>query len=268
MNKIAEIIKAVSVRVPGVVPYLRGEAGRVYCETKSAQRDPREPGIERKQKAERKMKAALMRRFTRQQNELIKWLNDNYAKGISADGFYSGNDPTEDAEFLRLYFETTKDGAKLAEEVLLFDIDDGLINSYALRYARDYVTEWLQGLDNTSSQTVRDAISYFIYTPGATIGDVTRMLENGGFSDARALRIAITEITRAYSQGNLIFGNELARQYPGFKIEKQFFTNVDDRVCLICAPWDGKTANLNSGKIPDPPLHVNCRCWTSVTVKA
>ena len=40
----------------------------------------------------------------------------------------------------------------------------------------------------------------------------------------------------------------------------KFVTAHDDRVCEICRPLNGRTWDVNSSKIKQPPVHPNCRC--------
>lgn len=42
-------------------------------------------------------------------------------------------------------------------------------------------------------------------------------------------------------------------------------TAEDELVCELCAPYDGKEVDINDsfGDVEDPPLHVNCRCFTN-----
>jgi SPP1 gp7 family putative phage head morphogenesis protein len=76
--------------------------------------------------------------------------------------------------------------------------------------------------------------------------------------------IAVTEITRAYAEGQRLAGEALRQEWPDARVTKTWFTNNDDRVCEICAPLDGKTVALDDEfgmDIQQPPAHVRCRCW-------
>jgi hypothetical protein len=116
---------------------------------------------------------------------------------------------------------------------------------------------------------VREALRFFAETPGATIGNIMDMLSDD-FGEDRAGRIAITEITRMYAEGNQLAGEDLRDQWPGEEVLKRWFTNNDDRVCPICAPLNNTEIGIDESWIVDgveyenPPAHPNCRCWTSV----
>lgn len=220
---------------------------------------------------ERKLKRLILARFERQKAALLADLERNGYKAITAPGAYIPDDPAEVAALIELIFDGVQDGAKLFEEQTGVSISDILTNQRALDYAKKYVTEWLAGLDATTQDAIRKAIAAFIETPGFTLADASRVLESYFGSD-RAFRIAVTEITRAYAQGNQIAGEILQAEYPGMIVYKRWFTNRDDRVCPICGQLDGDKTGINgtweaNGKEYDnPPAHPNCRCWTGVTI--
>jgi SPP1 gp7 family putative phage head morphogenesis protein len=230
-------------------------------------RDRREPLLDRKEADENKMRLAIMRRFRRQLAGIEADIQRT--KTIVTNGVFVPDDGEEVTELVRLMYNSILAGVAYNETEIGFALADGSVNRPALEYSQRYVTQWLKDLDEVSSRAVRDALSLFISQPGSSLGDVMNILRSGGFSEQRAQRIAVTEITRVYAEANQIYAQALAAQYPEFKVQKRFFTNVDDRVCPVCAPLDGKVADYNDEfEIPNPPLHVNCRCWTAITVKA
>jgi hypothetical protein len=103
-----------------------------------------------------------------------------------------------------------------------------------------------------------------------TIGDVMERLP---FGEERALRVAVTETTRAYAEGEKLAGQQLKEEHPGVQVIKTWYTNADDLVCDICGPLDGAEALLDedfisAGEAIDaPPAHVNCRCWMSTSTR-
>lgn len=268
MEHLNNIILQITKAYPSVIPYLRGRAGRVYCEHKQKERDPKEPGLDTKNKLERRLKLVLAARMARQYESVQASLQNNFGKAILASGIYVPDDPAELDTLIKIFYDGILSGVLLAEESVGFALADGSVNQAALRYAKEYVTKWLSELDATSQNAVRDALETFVSKPGATIGDAVAVLQPV-FGTDRAWRIATTETTRIYAEANQIFARELASQYPEFQVVKRYYTNNDDRVCPICGPLDGKEAEYNDQfEIPDPPLHPNCRCWTSITVKA
>lgn len=242
-------------------------------------RDPREPGLERKTKGERRMQSLAMRMFKSQQLRIERWAGMMFQpvrliepyKADTAPNADEQIDATEDewrAEWYRQYLDNILEGIRLWAKMAAFDLDYSKINIEASRAAQKMSLHLIRDVNATTKQTIREAIREFVETPGMTLGDVMKLLP---FDADRAERIAITEITRAYAQANVVTGMELQRMYPGVKVVKYWFTNQDDLVCDVCGPLDtGKpvkfTDPFNEGLgIYDPPAHPNCRCWTQVT---
>jgi len=266
---ITEIILATTKHIPAVIPHLRGRAGLVYCEHKSLQRDANEPLRAEKEKDEERVRRVIMRRFRRQMEKIANDIHINHNKTIMAGGVFVDDDGSEAGELIKIVYNAILTGVAFNELNIGFALADGSVNEPALLFSQRYVTEWLKSLDETSEKAVRAALSTFISQPGATLGDVMKILEAAGFNETRAMRIAITEITRVYAEANQIYGFALKQLYPNYKVTKEWFTNVDDRVCPICKPLDGKRIDINESfkGIGNPPAHVNCSCWTAVTVK-
>jgi hypothetical protein len=137
--------------------------------------------------------------------------------------------------------------------------DPVLSNKVVEAWARDYTDTVLQALQTTTEERVGDILADWLATPGATIGDLTEKLAPM-FGRSRASRIAQTEITRAYGQGEAIaYEREgigrpvilpVEDTHPGCycwlvvkRAGNQNFivwqTNRDDRVCKqdLDMPW-------------------------------
>lgn len=140
--------------------------------------------------------------------------------------------------------------------------DPSIVNTDALRWAREYTFDLINGLNDTTRRQLNEAISAFVQTPGLTIGDVESLIEPT-FGAARAEMIAATETTRAYSMATNRLRDLLdAEDVPTVRV---WNTMNDELVCPICGPLEG--APETSGKWPTldgPPAHPNCRCSTSI----
>ena len=80
------------------------------------------------------------------------------------------------------------------------------------------------------------------------------------FGDARARRIAVTEVTRLFARGN-----QMAWEETGFVNMVKWNTAEDELVCPVCRPLDGTMIGI--GDIDAmPPAHVNCRCYITPIV--
>jgi hypothetical protein len=150
-------------------------------------------------------------------------------------------------------------------------MDWTLTNSRAVDWARKYAFDLIKDINKTTLEALQTAISTFVETPGFTIGDVVNMLP---YDESRALRIAVTETTRAYAQANKLAGQDLKKEWPDMRIIKTWFTNNDDLVCVKCAPLNGMEVEIDEPFVhpetgeeydapPDP--HPWCRCWDQVT---
>lgn len=140
-------------------------------------------------------------------------------------------------------------------------VDWALSNQAAARWAQNYTFELVQGITNTTQEDLQRKIGAFVTDQG-TIGQLRDSLEPT-FGEVRAQMIAVTETTRAYAEGN-----REAWAASGVVQEREWRTNNDEIVCVICMPMDGVTTGVNEsfqhptmGAI-DVPGHVNCRCWT------
>jgi hypothetical protein len=242
-------------------------------------RDSREPGRRRKAAAEAKLFRLARRYLSGQRARLGRHFRaflpgksrgagiepDAVIKGIPASVF---EDEILRARLTELFTALSVDGVSLFAESIPFDIDWALANTRAAAFARTYTTEWLRGLDDVTVGAIREGVAAFVEQPGTTLGDLMRRLP---FDEARAQRIAVTEVTRVYAGAAQVAGNELKREFPGVRVVKQWFTNNDDLVCPICAPLNGMIVSIDGGfttesgedalGIPYPPAHVNCRCW-------
>ena len=134
-------------------------------------------------------------------------------------------------------------------------VDWALINRAAIEWARTYTFELVRGVTAVTQQALQRAVAAY-FERGQTIGDLERALSSL-FSPVRAEMIAITEITRAASQGELALADELNKM--GITMITTWSTNRDELVCPLCAPLNGKARG--DGWNDPPPRHPRCRCW-------
>lgn len=237
---------------------------------KALRRDKREPDRKNKLRFEARLMAAVKRHWKRQAAKIEAQLQMQPRASKADPIWITTSDFWEDDEFASelviLLRNATMRGIDLFSRRVLVGIDYTGVNTRALRAARDNAYELIKRVDDTTREAVRQAVSAFVETPGMTIRDVMDMLP---FDERRAQTVATTEITRAYSNGDRMAGEELAEQFPDVRIIKTWFTNNDDVVCGICGPLDGKTVDFQDlfdegNDVAEPPAHVNCRCWMEV----
>lgn len=176
-------------------------------------------------------------------------------------------------------------------------IDWALVATHVLSWLDTYAFELIRDLDETSRTALRGAIQRWAEN-GLPLPDlVDELVTLGLFSRERAELIASTEVTRAYSQAQI-----LAWQQTGVVRAMRWNTANDERVCPICGPLGGLEFG-EDGTIPGtigqqladgvvtelgqpfmhpggegraerwaghgfeaPPAHPRCRCWVTAVV--
>jgi HK97 family phage portal protein len=138
-----------------------------------------------------------------------------------------------------------------------FGFDWTLSNTAARAWAERHVGTLIRQIDETTLKQVRQSVAAWVDN-GEPLSALRRELAVT-FGPQRAQRIAATEVTRAYAEGNL-----QAYRDSGVVSQIELRTAVDERVCPVCGPLDGKKTDANNpsfGGQGIPPFHVNCRCW-------
>ena len=98
---------------------------------------------------------------------------------------------------------------------------------------------------------------------------LVRVSNNWNFSPSAATRLHIKKKDSLLPIIPLVFPFllRMPKDDPR-KVEKYIFrTQLDRRVCEICAAWDGHEFEPNDNNIPKIPLHINCRCVMEVVYK-
>lgn len=242
------------------------EAARALVKRRQSSSDP---GEVEKREAEQRLAALLGRYFDRlakkaaarltkrpPARQKVSYVEDEFDADFFDDGDFL-------AALAALLLAARNRGALLLADVLGLELDLTAVNKEAVAAAREYAYDLVKDLTATARETLQTVISEFAATPGMTLGDVIDRLP---FSEQRAALIATTEITRAYATGQAAAGAALAEQYPDVRVVKEWFTNVDDRVCPVCGPLHGEEVDegeLFGGEFDGPPAHPGCRCWTA-----
>lgn len=248
---------------------IRRHAKRITAE-KAARFSGSEPNRDR---LDREFERILKDELSTQQGEILAALGDNpqnippsYWQTSSA-RLSSRVQPV----LQQVYIQRVMD---LGEQ-LTIGLDWDLVNQHAAQWASEYTFDLVGGITNTTTDILRNSIESF-YTNGLDRQALEDLIAPA-FGQSRASTIAVTEITRASSQGELEVRNDLAE----FDIEMQPYwaTNNDELVCPVCGPLNGKKAAGNDGSEPywvhpdspkrygPPPAHPNCRCWINLRIK-
>lgn len=249
----------------GMVLELRGIAIPVALK----RRDPREPRRRDKERAEDRVIEIVLRHWRKQRARLRKYLEEQYPGRKDLGDPLGDPDPADVAEVMLVFSDAARAGVDIFSRAVGERMDVTSPRSRAAVWASRHAGDLFDKIDGTTRDAVREAVSAFIQTEGMTLANVVDLLP---LDESRATSIAVTEITRAFAQGELIAGDEMRAEYPGVAVRKTWFTNADDRVCSICGPMDGQDVDLDGvfyggdgEKYTEPPTHPNCRCWIDVT---
>ena len=253
-------------------------------DTKALSRDRREPDRREKVTLEMRLRRILLRYFRDQRARLLQAVTaymperkaifdvENWLNMI-----FGPDDPARSrlqADVMRLVVVGTSAGADIFRRNSGIELDYSLINANAQAAVSEHVGNMLQDIDKATREILKEQVQRFVETPGMTIGDLREALP---FSPGRANTIAVTEVTRAYGEGERMAGERLAEEYPDVKVVKKWYTNEDDKVCPLCGPlgrggWvpiaDAFATDSRTGEmIMNPPRHPNCRCWIATRTK-
>lgn len=153
-------------------------------------------------------------------------------------------------------------GLALAADVGV-EFDPAMVQDEAASWARSYTFDLITGLTNTTRNVVQSAVASYAETPGMTRADLESLL-SPAFGEYRASMIAVTEVTRAYSQATNMYQSRI-RDNAGVEMERVWRTNNDELVCPVCGPLNGVPESEWANEFPDgPPAHVRCRCSTTL----
>lgn len=156
-------------------------------------------------------------------------------------------------------------------------VDWGLVNQDVQRWARAHAAETARGITETTRRFLQDAMADWIESgqPLDAFLDAVRPTL-GSF---RTQMIAVTEVTRAFAEGN-----RAAWRASGVVTELRWRTAQDERVCPVCGPLEGRTVGIDErfdaslrATHPDalegikpfeiPPAHARCRCYLQPVVR-
>ena len=198
--------------------------------------------------------------------------------GITTRNIAAGDTPTTDEVQKRLKAilqqRLADIAAQNAEEraaEIGIGFDPAAVDVAAEAWARDYSYSLIKGIDDTTRELVANAVTMFVNTPGMTNRDLKLQLESA-FGEVRAEMIAITEVTRAFSAGEMVYQNLLSD--AGIEVQREWLTSEDEKVCPICGFLDRKRVDPgemfideNGIEYDNPPAHPRCRCAVQTRIK-
>ncbi len=149
-----------------------------------------------------------------------------------------------------------RDGALEAaafNQGLGLSIDMNLVNQQVLDFTGTFATQWWDELEVATRNSLRSGVAAWQETGLGSRGlpDLTKALEPT-FGKARAKRIAVTEVTQIFDEGN-----RLAHNAAGIETE-EWQTVRDAAVEEICKPLDKQRFPTNAGPRPVKDTHIGC----------
>ena len=163
---------------------------------------------------------------------------------------------------IEIIFGGAKNGSRTLPQRASILVNWDLVNQDILGFLRRYRQTWDGIVDWTRDRTA-PVIDEWIRS-GEPLDVLEKKLEFY-YSPERARRIATTEVTKLYAEGN-----QAAWKESGVVGENRWMTAQDELVCPICEPLDGMAVPLGDNGftseaggmgITGPPAHINCRCW-------
>lgn len=133
--------------------------------------------------------------------------------------------------------EIMAEGIARGEAQIGVSLGDGVAATAASEWARSYTLDLVKGLNATTQTLTQNTISEYLRRDDMTLGDVVEALTSA-FGPVRAEAIAITEATRAASEGINSYRDEVGK--VGIKTVRVWNTMNDDLVSPICKPLNGK----------------------------
>lgn len=154
-------------------------------------------------------------------------------------------------------------GVALLPPALTVLVDWDWFNQEAVNWLEKYGIGTLKDIHGTTEANTVKIIGDWVKS-GKRL-DVLKSQLNPWFGEKRAERIAVTEVTRMYAEGNIT-----AWKAAGIVGKKRWQTAMDEKVCPICGPLHGMEVGVDENGFTTeafgmglygPPAHVNCRCW-------
>lgn len=213
------------------------------------------PELANRDEFERLLASRLARVNGQHRRELIELLGDPPDIGRIDAAFWT----RASAELQAVIAPILEDVAIAAAEQLIaglpIGVDWGLVNQQAADWAARYTFDLVRGLNDTTQRALSRAITRF-YEQKQTMEQLRESIARI-LSPARAEAIAITEVTRATTEGRRQSVEDLRRQ--GIEMIEVWLTRNDELVCPICGPLHEKPRG-EWGAVSGPPAHVRCRC--------
>jgi hypothetical protein len=216
---------------------------------------------------ERQFARRLTRVEREQLAELMRQLGDPPNLSAIPESYWMGMSNSLGAEIVPMLTDVYLQAAQALLDETPIGVEWDLIHTAGSTWARQYGSELVQGLTNTTREFLRQSIGRF-FTDQMTMRQLRDLLEQR-FGPVRAELIASTEVTRAAVQGEMGIVDAIGEQ--GIRMVAVWNTSNDEIVCVVCEPLNqapedepgSRTwTHPENGQIYEPPpAHPRCRCW-------
>jgi hypothetical protein len=152
------------------------------------------------------------------------------------------------------------DAAEQFMDTVNYAMDNDLLRASARAWANQASMNLVTQMNDTSRRQVLDSVDNF-FNESMSNKELRERLERV-FSPRRAELAAVTEVTRAASEGSERVAADLRSK--GVRLVAVWQTLVDERVCPICGPRHEQ--KQGDGWMFLPPAHPKCRCYVNYEV--
>lgn len=160
--------------------------------------------------------------------------------------------------FVRMAKRAARSGIRML--VVEVGVNWALVNEAVIAWATRYTAEVVAQITRTSMDAFVAEFGSWVRS-GQPLDALIDAL-TPYYGPIRAEMVAVTEVTRAFAQGNI-----LGWKQSGVVDGVRWMTGEDDLVCEICAPLEGQVGTLDDGiGGMAPPAHVRCRCYLQPVV--
>lgn len=135
------------------------------------------------------------------------------------------------------------------------------VDERAVAYASQHGADLVTRIKSATRDDLREQVSNAVQEGLSAQAFADQIEQSFGFSEARSIMIARTELAFAHVQGNVAGWRESG------VVEGKKWLVAQDNVCPGCEALDGQVAELDGefksdeyGEISGPPAHPNCRC--------
>lgn len=128
-----------------------------------------------------------------------------------------------------------------------------VVNQMAIDWANNYTVQVVSQISKTSMAAFLEKFQPWLLS-GEPLPALIEQLAPF-YGEIRAEMIAVTEVTRAFAEGNMLFWNSTG-MVTGFNVR----VAMDDLVCPICTDARSRNPHRMDDTESLPPLHVRCRC--------